>query len=129
MFKAWRDRADRALRSATARGAAEATYETIRQAVAAGKPASEEETRRLMLEALASRRAWKRISDTEFECRFGSRTISMTVPEPFDAEELYHRVTAAEVDAFLGDSDPVMLRDLHMLARRELRRLLDRDDE
>jgi hypothetical protein len=128
MFKTLHDRADRALRSATARSSAEATYEAIRNAVNAAAPESDEEKRRLMLEALASRRAWKRISDSEFVCSFSNRAVPMHVPEPFDTDIFYKRIATAEVEAFLGDSEPLMLADLHMLAQRELRRLLDRDD-
>ena len=128
MFKALRDRADRALRSATARSSAEATYEVIRRAVQDGEPATEDDARSLMLETLSKRRAWHRIGENEFECAFGKRTARLQVPVPFDTDLFFERIARAEVDAFLGDSEPAMLADLHVLAQRELRRLLDRDD-
>jgi hypothetical protein len=47
------------------------------------------------------------------------------VPSPFDAVALIRLITRVEINVFLGDSDPVVLADLHALAQRELHQLLD----
>lgn len=127
MFGRLRKKADLAMRSSSARSAAEGTYEAVRQAVIAAQPKSPAEVERLTLEALASHRGWTRLSDTEFECSFGGRKSKIPVPIPFSAGAFFRAVTRAEINVFLGDSNEFMLRELHMIAQRELQRLLDRD--
>lgn len=127
MFGRLRKKADLAMRSNSARSAAEGTYEAVRQKVVAAQPKSPAEVERLTLEGLAAHRGWTRLSDSEFQCSFGGRTSKIPVPVPFSAGAFFRAVTRAEVNVYLGDSSEFMLRELHMIAQRELQRLLDRD--
>ncbi len=76
-----------------------------------------------LLSALAVRRGWQRLDERQFVCVFGARKGTLTVPSPFDAMQLIQLVTRVEINVFLGDSDPLILADLHKLAQRELQLL------
>ncbi|HYI13199.1 MAG TPA: hypothetical protein VEK57_29405 [Thermoanaerobaculia bacterium] len=108
-------RTDRALRTSSARDAATGAYEALRRA-------PEEPD---LLTALASRRCWHRRGEREFACTFGGRTATLTVPRPFDGAQMARLITRVEVNVFLGDSDPILLRELQGMAQRELERLLE----
>ena len=127
MFRQWRDRADRAMRSAAARNAGESTYEAIRRDVMKRAPRDAMASEAAILDALARRRSWRRLGERDFECAFGRRSVRVNVPAPLDVVAFFRRITRVEVEVFLGDSDPDILRDLHILAQRELERLLTRD--
>ena len=129
MFGALGKRLARASRTSTARNAAEGTYETLRHAVLLGQPSSQAEAERLLLEALARRRSWRRLNAHEFECRWLRRTAQIAVPQPFDATALLRLITDAEVTVFLGDAPETELPELYAIAQRELQRLLDRDSQ
>lgn len=109
------------MRTMSARRAAEETYHLM---LGASSRASDDR-KETLLTALAARRGWQRLNDRDFVCKFGARKGTLTVPSPFDAIELIRLITRVEINVFLGDSDPVVLADLHALAQRELHQLLD----
>jgi hypothetical protein len=55
----------------------------------------------------------------------GERSSVLTVPRPFDAEQLTRLITRVEVNVFLGGVDDALIRELQSLAQRELQRLFD----
>lgn len=114
MFDDLANRADRAMRTTSARRAAEETFQLLRA----------NEGRESLLAALAVRRGWQRQNERTFVCTFGGRKGTLTVPSPFDTVQLIQLITRVEINVFLGDSDPVVLADLHALAQRELHQLL-----
>jgi len=116
MFDDLAHRADRAMRTTTARRTASEAHELMRVA-GEGEAAP--------LAALERRRGWRRESEREFVCAFGRRKSSMHVPVPFDAVQLIRLVMRVEVNVCLGDTDPVVLADLQALAQRELHQLLE----
>ena len=113
MFDDLANRADRAMRTTSARRTAEETYQLLLS----------NEGRDNLLTTLAVRRGWQRQDERTFVCMFGTRRGTLTVPEPFDALQLIQLITRVEINVFLGDSDPVVLADLHALAQRELHQL------
>ena len=120
MFDDLANRADRAMRTMNARRAAEETYSLMVDS-ASREPDDRAST---LLSALAARRGWRRQDERQFVCAFGARRGTLTVPAPFDAVELVRLIMRVEINVFLGDSDPVILADLHALAQRELQLLL-----
>jgi hypothetical protein len=112
-------RADRAMRTMSARRAAEETHMLMLAAGVDGKAN--------LLSALAARRGWQRQGERDFVCVFGDRKGTLTVPSPFDAVQLIGLIARVEINVFLGDSDPVILTELHALAQRELQLLLAAD--
>jgi hypothetical protein len=119
ILSALAERADRSLRTFSARRTTEETYETLQPFVRAGEEA--------LLGALASLRAWSRPEPSRFVCAFGERTANVTLPIPFNPYALLRLIIRTEVNVFLGDSDPVLLPMLQSIAQRELERLLARD--
>ena len=115
-------RADRAMRTFSARDIAESTYTTVRDALLSAE-AGDAETR--VLKALATRRGWTRKNDVEFVCSFGNRTSVLNVPRPFQSEQFARLVTRVEVNVFLGATDDALVREFQSLAQRELQRLYD----
>jgi hypothetical protein len=126
-FRQLRDRTDRALRSAAARRAGEGTYTAIRRTVLELRPRTSADAETAILGALAKRPSWTRVAEREFECSFGNRKVRIEVVKPFEPVAFFRRITRVEVEVFLGDSEAEMLRDLHVLAQRELQRLIDLD--
>lgn len=120
MFDDLAHRADRAMRTMSARRAAEETYALM---VATDLGGDDGAAR--LLSALESRRGWQRQDERQFTCVFGARKGTMTVPSPFDAMQLIRLITRVEINVFLGDSDPEILADLHSLAQRELQLLTE----
>jgi hypothetical protein len=106
-------RADRTMRTFAARSIAEGVHEKL------GETRSEE----ALLEALGTARSWKRVDDTHFTCAFGDRSVTITIPIPFNASAMLRLVVRTEVNVCLGDADPTLLIDLHAIAQRELERL------
>ena len=113
------ERADRSLRTFSARRTTEETYEALQPFVSSGEQA--------LLDALGSLRSWSRPEYSRFICAFGNRSAVLTVPIPFNPQALLRLITRTEVNVFLGDSDPMLLPELHSIAQRELERLLARD--
>lgn len=120
MFDDLADRADRAMRTMSARRAAEETYGLMLGA----NSLATHDRRDALLSDLATRRGWHRQSERHFVCTFGVRTGTLTVPSPFDAIQLIRLITRVEVNVFLGDSNPAVLADLQALAQRELHQLI-----
>ena len=120
MFDDLAHRADRAMRTMSARRAAEEMYGLMLAATSGGS----QDGAGALLSALAARRGWRRHDEANFVCTFGTRKGTLTVPSPFDAIELIRLMTRVEINVFLGDSDPAILADLHALAQRELQLLM-----
>src|SRR5688572_22954243 len=118
MFDDLAHRADRAMRTMSARRAAEEIYSLMVASVSRTDDGANE-----LLSALATRRGWRRLDERQFVCVFGTRKGTLTVPSPFDAMQLIRLITRVEINVFLGDSDPLILADLHALAQRELQLL------
>jgi hypothetical protein len=120
-------RADRAMRTFRARSMADATYTFVRDALLSAED-HDPETR--VLNALATQRGWTRRSHGEFVCTFGERSSVLTVPRPFDAEQLARLITRIEVNVCLGGgADDALMRELQSLALRELQGFFDLDDQ
>jgi hypothetical protein len=123
MIEELAERADRAMRTYSARTTAEAAYAVVQEALLSAE-AIDAESR--VLKALASQRGWKRRSDREFVCTFGERSAVLNIPTPFDAEQLTRLITRVEVNVCLGGGvDDSLMRELQSLAQRELQRLFD----
>ena len=117
------ERADRAMRTFSARNTAETTYEMVQEALLSPE-AIDVESR--VLNALAKQRGWKRSNDHEFVCTFGDRSCTLTVPHPFDRQQITRLITRVEVNVCLGGHrDDALMRELQSLAQRELQRLFD----
>jgi hypothetical protein len=115
-------RADRAMRTFSARDIAESTYATVHDALLSAED-GDAETR--VLNALATRRGWTRKNAGEFTCAFGNRSSVLTVPRPFQSEQFARLVTRVEVNVCLGGTDDALVREFQSLAQRELQRLFD----
>jgi hypothetical protein len=113
------ERADRSLRTYSARRTTEETYEALSPSVKAGEQA--------LLDALGSLRSWTRPEYGRFVCSFGDRSAIVTLPIPFNPQALLRLIIRTEVNVFLGDSDAVLLPELHAIAQRELETLMARD--
>jgi hypothetical protein len=123
MIEELAERADRAMRTFSARNTAQATYNAVQAALLSAQ-ALDVESR--VLEALAARRGWKQRSPREFVCTFGERSAVLNVPEPFDPEQMTRLITRVEVNVCLGGgADDSLMRELQSLAQRELQRLFD----
>lgn len=121
------ERADRAMRTFSARNTAESSYEVVQNALLSPE-AVDVETR--VLNALAAHRGWKRKNEREFVCTFGDRSCTLTVPRPFDRQQMTRLITRVEVNVFLGGhSDDALMRELQSLAQRELQLLFDQESE
>jgi len=119
------ERADRAMRTYSARNIAESAYALVRDALLSAEE-GDAETR--VCNALAARSGWKRLNERDFVCTFGDRSAVLTVPRPFDAQQMAQLITRVEVNVCLGrDAAHPMLRELQSLAQRELQRLRDAD--
>ena len=117
------ERADRAMRTFSARNTAEAAYEMVQEALLSPE-AVDAESR--VLSALAKQRGWKKKNDREFVCTFGDRSCTLTIPRPFDRQQVTRLITRTEVNVFLGGhQDDALMRELQSLAQRELQRLFD----
>jgi hypothetical protein len=117
------ERADRAMRTFSARNTAEAAYEMVQGALLSPEPADVESR---ILTTLERQRGWKRKSDREFVCSFGDRSCTLTIPRPFDRQQVTRLITRVEVNVFLGGhNDDALIRELQSLAQRELQRLFD----
>ena len=119
MLSSIAERADRSLRTFSARRTTEETYEALQPFVQSGEEA--------LLGALGSLRSWSRPEYSRFICSFGDRSAILTVPIPYNPQALMRLITRTEVNVYLGDSDPMLLPELHSIAQRELERLLARD--
>ena len=116
-------RADRAMRTFSARNTAESSYEVVQIALLSPE-STDVETR--VLNALATHRGWKRKNEREFVCTFGDRSCTLTVPRPFDRQQMTRLITRVEVNVFLGGNvDHALMQDLQSIAQRELQRLFD----
>lgn len=113
------ERADRSLRTFSARRTTEETYETLSPFVGKGEQA--------LLDALGTLRSWSRPEPGRFLCTFGDRSAIVTVPIPFNPQALLRLIIRTEINVFLGDSDPKLLPELHSIAQRELERMMARD--
>ncbi len=117
------ERADRAMRTFSARNTAESVYEMVQEALLSPE-AIDVESR--VLSGLARQRGWKQKNDREYVCTFGDRSCTLTVPRPFDRQQLTRLIARVEVNVFLGGgADHAFLQDLQSLAQRELQRLFD----
>lgn len=117
------ERADRAMRTFSARNTAEAVYELVQEALLSAE-AIDAESR--VLNALAKQRGWQQKNEREFVCSFGDRSCTLTIPRPFDRQQLTRLIARVEVNVFLGGgADHPFLQDLQSLAQRELQRLFD----
>jgi hypothetical protein len=106
-------RADRSMRTFAARTIAEKVYEQLGDAT----------TAETLLHALGTARSWKRVDEDRFQCAFGDRHVTITVPTPFNPSAMLRLVVRTEVNVCLGDADPALLVELHAIAQRELERL------
>jgi hypothetical protein len=121
------ERADRAMRTFSARNTAESAYELVQEALLS---AEEIDAESRVLNALAKQRGWKRKSDREFVCTFGDRSCTLTIPQPFDRQQIARLITRVEVNVCLGGhNDDALMRELQSLAQRELQRLFDSETE
>jgi hypothetical protein len=121
------ERADRAMRTFRARSTAESAYELVQDALLSPE-AIDAESR--VLNALAKQRGWKRKNEREFICTFGDRSCTLTIPTPFDRQQVTRLITRVEVNVFLGDgADHAFMQNLQSLAQRELQRLFDLEAE
>jgi hypothetical protein len=121
------ERADRAMRTFSARNTAETVYEMVQEALLSPE-STDAESR--VLDALAKQRGWKRKSDREFVCTFGERSCTLTIPKPFDRQQVTRLITRVEVNVFLGGHrDDALMRELQSLAQRELQRLFDLESQ
>lgn len=115
------------MRTHRARNTAEATYAFVRDALLS---AEEHDAETRVLNALEKQRCWSRRNRHEFVCTFGDRSSVLTVPRPFDPDQLARLITRVEVNVFLGNgADDSLMRELQSLAQRELQNLFDLDDE
>jgi hypothetical protein len=125
MIEELAERADRAMRTFSARSTAESAYGAVRDALLSAED-DDAETR--VTNALSQRRGWKRLNNREFVCSFGDRSSVLTVPQPFDSGLMAQLITRVEVNVFLGDGMHYeLLRELQALAQRELQRLKEAD--
>jgi hypothetical protein len=125
MIEELAERANRAMRTFSARNTAEATYMVVQEALLSAE-AIDAEAR--VLKALEKQRGWKRRNECEFVCTFGERSAVLTVPRPFDAEQLTRLITRVEVNVCLGGGvDDALMRELQSLAQRELQCLFDQE--
>ena len=119
------ERADRAMRTFSARNTAESSYEVVQNALLSPE-AVDVETR--VLNALGAHRGWKRKNEREFVCTFGDRSCTLTIPRPFDRQQVTRLITRVEVNVFLGGhADDALMRELQSLAQRELQLLFDQE--
>lgn len=122
-FSLLAERADRAMRTFSARNTAEAAYEMVQEALLSPEAADAESR---VLSALAKQRGWKKKNEREFVCSFGDRSCTLTVPRPFDRQQVTRLIARVEVNVFLGGHrDDALMRELQSLAQRELQRLFD----
>jgi hypothetical protein len=119
------ERANRAMRTFSARNTAEAAYAVVQEALLSAESIDVEAR---VLKALESKRGWKRRSEREFVCTFGERSAVLNVPRPFDAEQMTRLITRIEVNVCLGGGvDDALMRELQSLALRELQRLIEEE--
>ena len=115
------------MRTFRARSTAETTYNLVRDALLS---ADDQDVETRVLNALEKHRSWSRRSNTEFVCTFGDRSAVLTVPRPFDPDQLTRLITRVEVNVFLGGgADDALMRELQSLAQRELQNLFDAEDD
>lgn len=125
MFEELAERADRAMRTFSARNTAESAYSVVRDALLS---AEDEDAETRVANALARRRGWARRGEREFVCTFGDRSSVLTLPKPFDSAQMAQLITRVEVNVFLGEGMHYdVLRELQALAQRELQRLREAD--
>jgi hypothetical protein len=110
------ERADRSMRTYAARATAERVYTALASAM------GDEQS---LLAALGNAHSWSRVDESRFTCAFGNRSVTITIPTPFNAHALLRVVVRTEVNVALGDSDEALLMSLHAIAQRELQQLLD----
>lgn len=113
------ERADRSLRTFSARRNTEETYDALSPFITSGEQA--------LLDALGTLRSWTRPEYGRFICAFGDRSAILTVPIPFNPQAMLRLIIRTEVNVFLGDSDPKLLPELHSIAQRELERMMASD--
>lgn len=106
-------RADRSMRTFAARTIAEKVHEKLGDAT----------TEEALLHALGTARSWQRVDEDHFTCAFGDRSVTITVPTPFNPAAMLRLAVRTEVNVCLGDADPALLVELHAIAQRELERL------
>jgi hypothetical protein len=106
-------RADRSMRTFAARSIAENAFAKL----------GDKDSEGALLDALGSARSWVRVDDSHFTCQFGDRSVTISVPIPFNASAMLRLVVRTEVNVCLGDADPTLLAGLHVIAQRELERL------
>jgi hypothetical protein len=52
----------------------------------------------------------------------------MAIPQPFDLDVLTRLIARVEVNVFLGDCEPAILKDLQFLSQRELEALIESEE-
>ena len=112
------NRADRAMRTRTARAKAASVHDEL-----AHLTNGSETSDAVMLDILSRRPGWIRQDAREFVHAFGKRRSVISIPRGVDARQLIELVVRAEIAVLLGDCDWSILRDLQALAARELQQL------
>lgn len=100
-------RADRAVRTFTARRCAIEAYKLLQNDV----------------RQLASRPGWSRVDATQFLFTFGQRRAVVTLPAGPSPQQLASLVARTEIKVLLGDRDLEVVANLQALAAGELQRL------
>jgi hypothetical protein len=127
MIEELAERANRAIRTFSARNTAEGVHAMVAEALESNPGAGAADASTRILEALASRRGWMRRNDREFICTFGDRSSVMNVPTQPDVRLLARLITRIEVNVFLGAGvDHALMPELQALAQRELEQAFER---
>ena len=115
------ERADRALRTLVARRCAAEAYDFARRLAISTR--SEALPAERVLERLASRPCWRRVTPRQLVCSFGSRRAVLTVEHSIVPPQLASMIARTEIRVLLGDSDSGLVAHLQTFAGRELVRL------
>lgn len=110
------ERTDLSLRTFSARRTAADIFDAFEPYLDSGEEA--------LLERLSQLRSWSRPEPARFICRFGERSMPLSIPTPFNPAAFLRLVTRTEINVCLGDSDPSLLPELHSIAQRELEALM-----
>lgn len=115
------ERADRALRTLVARRCAAEAYDFARRLAMSTRSDALPADR--VIERLASRPCWKRVTPRQLVCSFGSRRAVLTVEQSIVAPQLASMIARTEIRVLLGDADAGLVAHLQTFAGRELVRL------